>query len=900
MKQQQPISVKSTKKSKQAAQYNQSLILKDLVSDKNNKNKKCSGVENADAHISNYGHYICLFDGFNSDTKNRLEIAFPSLADLSISQKNGFTVFFWMLVRKTSDGVHRYIIKKGNLNEELAPGIGILPNGTNLFIKINTSKGRTESLFSSRSIETEKLYNITVTFSVDYNNDLTDIALYIDGLVDSQTTLPGEPVHNQGDLLIGKPDNISYGFKGWIGDVIFIPKVLKDEDILQIGNSCLDNLSQCGSLKSYYVIEHKLEYDILVEKYAQVSGVPINIVMNMNIMNQELREILKRYNIQLEDKVEETHTQLTEEKIKTENLKSFIGRETSLLCISIKNLYTYAQFIYTIIHLCASAEEIEVTRIIHILSILESSIHVKLSEEDLICLAKLLDSYMKEGNLIKFELFFKTLRSRVASIFPDLSIAVYQDKESNQQQIELHENLLLSSQNFKYVDDSFKELGKMNFSIRSLYNRGKSGKSQSLSNIGNTHDNFSRDKEDMVNHYGSNDEFVEKINEENEENIEKSGASYENFDKSEKVETGDNDARKETDKNIKEEKKEEDNDEYNDNFDDKEKSEVVKNEDRLKKEDSDVKERKNNEEKNEDAVVQEQKKNSVKSKEETNTNNTKQSDSKLEDKNPEINNNKFINEDLESSEQIINNRSNNDFSTTKKQTKFNMEQSSIKEEDNNINFINNDNNNDIHVNNNYTNEESNVKTNKKDELEPKYPEDWHIGDFQIVINHCYDCHTHKTTTKHCEYQFVDKFNEIFDQITLTFPNAKVLGNYEELEYYGQFDVYLRGVGPKKDDSFRYYIFKLKEMRRFPSSTDITDALVALSMLYGSSINLAISQQSFFKEYGTIFKPSKIMHEGMIDVSPEAEEHKKEKELMDQIRVSSLILINYCYLGREKK
>ena len=43
---------------------------------------------------------------------------------------------------------------------------------------------------------------------------------------------------------------------------------------------------------------------------------------------------------------------------------------------------------------------------------------------------------------------------------------------------------------------------------------------------------------------------------------------------------------------------------------------------------------------------------------------------------------------------------------------------------------------------------------------PNIIPEWCDGNFQIIINHCHDCHTHTNTTRHYEYQFVDKFNEI--------------------------------------------------------------------------------------------------------------------------------------------
>ena len=37
------------------------------------------------------------------------------------------------------------------------------------------------------------------------------------------------------------------------------------------------------------------------------------------------------------------------------------------------------------------------------------------------------------------------------------------------------------------------------------------------------------------------------------------------------------------------------------------------------------------------------------------------------------------------------------------------------------------------------------------DLEARYPDDWNMGAFELVINHCFNCHKHKTTTRHYEF-----------------------------------------------------------------------------------------------------------------------------------------------------
>ena len=65
-----------------------------------------------------------------------------------------------------------------------------------------------------------------------------------------------------------------------------------------------------------------------------------------------------------------------------------------------------------------------------------------------------------------------------------------------------------------------------------------------------------------------------------------------------------------------------------------------------------------------------------------------------------------------------------------------------------------------------------------------------------------------------EFQFVDKFNEITEGLQMMFPNAKIYGNYDDLEYYGCFDVYIHGIGPFFDNKGRYFLFKKNARGRY--------------------------------------------------------------------------------------
>lgn len=134
---------------------------------------------------SRYGFVLALENAFISDENKRLERILPEV-DFNLSQNGGFSFSCWVLLKQSSIGVHRYIFKKGNTIDDLTPSLGILPNGKNLFMKFKTSKHKIESLYSSKELEVNRMYNIVGSVKIDYVNGLTDISLFIDGLLDSQ------------------------------------------------------------------------------------------------------------------------------------------------------------------------------------------------------------------------------------------------------------------------------------------------------------------------------------------------------------------------------------------------------------------------------------------------------------------------------------------------------------------------------------------------------------------------------------------------------------------------------------------------------------------------------------------------------------------------------------------
>jgi hypothetical protein len=76
----------------------------------------------------------------------------------------------------------------------------------------------------------------------------------------------------------------------------------------------------------------------------------------------------------------------------------------------------------------------------------------------------------------------------------------------------------------------------------------------------------------------------------------------------------------------------------------------------------------------------------------------------------------------------------------------------------------------------------------------------------------------------------------------------LVGNNDAIDYFGCFDVYIRGVGPILDEEGRYFLFRKKNENRFPTMEEISDKLVALSMLYGSSTNISQAQLQYKRAY----------------------------------------------------
>lgn len=108
-----------------------------------------------------------------------------------------------------------------------------------------------------------------------------------------------------------------------------------------------------------------------------------------------------------------------------------------------------------------------------------------------------------------------------------------------------------------------------------------------------------------------------------------------------------------------------------------------------------------------------------------------------------------------------------------------------------------------------------------------------------------------------------------------FPNAIILGNLEEHEQYGNFDVYLRNTGLPSDEKGHYPIYSKYLTRRFPTINEILDKLVCLSIMYGSSLNVEKAQVDLFNPEAMNSGRINISHEFPAELSEQAEKIRKK-------------------------
>jgi hypothetical protein len=760
---------KNQKQKKPNIQLAKKTYFKQFISSEENKNfspgEKLTGLNNR------FNFLGILEGGFSSDGYNYIEITAPDNFDMSQTQEKGFTIFFWLGLNKQPNNVMRYIFKKGISSPDQTPTIGLLPNNSNLFIKMLSTNQKVETMISNKKLDPGKIYSICISIGFDLNESITEMSLFIDGILDSQISLPGIPIQNDENFYIGKYDSNCHGFVGTISEVMFIPNVLEDNEIEDINNKCWEDFINSNGMffNTAVILEEKMERNSLIEKYMLHTGNQGFIIDNLSVTNQELKEIVKQYdneeqknnnedNNNMNDNMnnnignnnlQESNNYLSQIESSTvtkmkKDLEKLISNEDDF--IKIKKFFLNYKLISTVLFLANDKQEnMELKRVIDIFEVLGENMLFDVDLFFITNLAKGLNALVPEDKkYFNLNVFFTNLLQAHEIYFPDEEASQYIPSESNILENNYDNNNCNNFNNNINIVPNSSCVGP----IKDLYDD-----SDGLGHI----------KEDFV---------IKSLYP--PKGVQNSG---------------------------------------------------------------EISPRMNN-----DLV-------------------------NLEDKNNNLKN--------KNSEELT-------FVTS---TKAGTKNEGTKEESKNIEIenINEDNNN----NNNNINE-----NNENDKgWEPEYPENWADGEFELIINHCYKCEDHTTTTRHMEFQFIDKFNEIADGVKFMFPNSKIIGNYDDLEYFGCFDVYIHGIGPFFDNKGRYFLFKKNARGRFPRITEITDKLVALSMVYGGSINMEKSQKQFVCENSDIIgKKSKFIHDHPAYYSDKADEIKN-KYFNSKSRAASKIDMN---------
>ena len=761
--------------------------------------------------------------------------------DLSIKQNGGFSVFLWLHIpkrkkpkpkpaeitpnpgnatdpnkeeKKINKDIY-YIFKKGGTVDQFTPSIGLNCNQENLVIELSTSKSKKETLYANKKIEENHLYSIGVSFAINYDDDTTSVSLFIDGKLDTQSSIPGEPIHNQGSVIFGKPDSSTHGFRGTVADVMMVPSPITEQEVNLAHCEGLKNLSDSNGAKlgMSTVFAEIFKRKKLINKYAFYTKKSVYEIENLCLSNAKMLEIVKNY----DEEERKNDVRPPPEKIDYkkevmyEKMKDFLKIiDNRILCNKID---MNGKLINTCFFLANQGEEnLEIDRVINIFDTLSEVLLFSVTKPFILKLAKILYADMNEYEdeekkklkevYIKTRKFFINLKDSLDKLDeneqkeeeenakylkgkkkPNRNIysSLRRTKPENSEPLPLdetrgfgncipeHEVLLLKTQNIKNSIDIEQEENlpqyHSTFIIKTLYEKPKNLPGEDPENPGVKilSESFSYDDENVTNL--NNEEGT--VNESMQNNVNPNNTSSIN---------NQNDNRRRLKEN-----------DFNS---------IHQFVDKIFEEDAQIY------------------------------------------KAPELGS--VVDEDAAENIQkaIIDARVEEE---RKKEEEANKKISETDDKDKKV-------------------DEKKQETNEIVEysFDPDPPKDWSSGNFELIINHCYDCQCHQHTTRgHYEFRFIDKFNEIGDAVKNVFPNSVIIGNLDKQEYLSNFDVYLRHTGLPCDYKGRYVIYCKRDTLKFPTATDVLDKLVCLSIMYGSSMNVEKAQSEDLK---SDMAKSKICHE----------------------------------------
>ena len=803
--------------------------------------------------------------------KEVLESIIPKEGDLSIKQNNGFSFFIWIYVsnisrkkEKLDEKTVYYIFRKGASIDEFTPEMGIVECPEKHFVVgLSTSNHKKISLLANKAIEDNHLYSFGATFEVNYEQNLTDVNIYIDGKLDTQTRIEGQPLHNQGNIYFGKIDISSKSFKGIIADLILTPNVLKDSEINFAHNEGLRYLYETNGekLNMNIVFNEIFKKKRLINKYAFYTGKNVFEIENLNLSVDKMLEIVKNYDE--EEKENDMRVPPVKKNIKyekmIENMNKFLSDEDQrILCNKIdmnKNL------IHTCLYLANQGEEnLEIERVINIFETLKEILPFEIKEEFIIKLSKILNSYLESKEEKKTQKYIITNK-----FFENLnkSLDAFETKEKNEEK-----------ENEKYnIQKSKKNKNKnLNYLLRRNINENNEPLSpEKTKGFGDC----ISEHEKLLLHNEINGNYIEEKQDENLKNFKSLVRIKDLYDVPKNLPGEDqnmpdvniipseNSSKINNTNNI--------NDKSSTNINETDESILTNRSMKIKKVKLNYK---NDKEKN---LVHNMLLDILEEKPD-----------KVITPELGINTNPSIAELIEK-----------DIIKQREEIKRRLDEiSKPKKNEGELSLPN------------IIKEEKQISINDNDNVfSPNIMSEWYDGNFQLVINHCHDCHKHTNTTRHYEYQFVDKFNEIAEAVKSKFPNAVIIGNQDEQEYYGNFDVYLCNIGIKNKNKLneknsnvindinnkeRYLIYSKYITNKFPTVYDILDKLITLVIMYGSSINLQKSQNDI-----KFSSKLNITHEYPAELSEQAEKVKnklleKKPELkIDEERTKFFCTNNGC-------
>ncbi len=285
-----------------------------------------------------------------------------------------------------------------------------------MFVALSTSKSKKESIYANKKLEINHLYSVGVSFEINYDKEITEVSLYIDGKLDTQTTIPGEPIHNQGNIYIGKPNNTTHGFKETVADIMIFPSVINENEIDTAHNKGLEALNFSGGndLNMNLIFSEIFKRKKLILKYAQYTNKPVYNVENLNLSNKRMLEVVKNYDA--EEKKNDIETEPEKKDVKNERMirNIQIMMENEDVSIKINKLNENAKFINTIFYYANKSEDnIEIERVLKIFDVISGELLFNVDQNFFEPLTYNLNTVLlnKEDNTkyLKTKTFFKNL-----------------------------------------------------------------------------------------------------------------------------------------------------------------------------------------------------------------------------------------------------------------------------------------------------------------------------------------------------------------------------------------------------------------------------------------------------------------------------------------------------------